>query len=341
MTTDQQRPTTTDDSAATTVLVDAIDTIELPDAGTIRRGHLRFSNPALDGWVWPYTVIQGATPGPRLAVISGVHPTEYPAIEANVRLMRTIDPAGISGTIVSLPLVNVPSFLTRTPFVSPIDQKNPNRAFPGDPAGTFTEILTDAIFRAVIAPADALVDLHGGDMVEDLVPFSIYSVSGDETVDAASAELGRAFGLPYLVASRPQPGLGGTTTQAAANAGVPGVLAEAGGRGLLTEPETQLLVDGVWRVLRHLGMLAGGPPEPAPVTEVTAFTWLRSPAEGLWYPTVAAGATVADGQVIGRITDLFGGPLAEITTPHGGVVLFVTSSPAMPNDGLVMAIGAE
>ena len=339
MTTDQQIPTTSADPTAAPV--DAVDTIGLPEAGTIRRGYLRFSNPALDGWVWPYTVIRGATPGPRLAVISGVHPTEYPAIEANVRLMRTIDPAGISGTIVSLPLVNVPSFLSRTPFVSPIDQKNPNRVFPGDPAGTFTEILTDAVFRAVIAPSDALVDLHGGDMVEDLVPFSIYSVSGDEVVDQASAELGRAFGLPYLVASQPRPGLGGTTTQAAASAGVPGVLAEAGGRGLLTEPETQLLVDGVWRVLRHLGMVAGGPPEPASVTEVTAFTWLRSPAEGLWYPTVAAGDSVAAGQVIGRTTDLFGSPLAEITSPHGGVVLFVTSSPAMPNDGLVMAVGAE
>ena len=321
--------------------VDAVDTIALPEPGTVRRGQLRFSHPTLDGWSWPYTVVRGAADGPRLALISGVHPTEYPAIEANVRLMRSLDPAAISGTVVSLPLVNVPSFLSRTPFVSPIDQKNPNRAFPGDPDGTFTEVLTDAIFRAVIAPSDALVDLHGGDMVEDLVPFSIYSVSGDAAVDRASADLGRAFGLPYLVASRPQPGLGGTTTQAAAAAGVPGVLAEAGGRGLLTEPETQLLVDGTMRVLRHLGMLPGGIAGAAPaVTEVTAFTWLRSPAEGLWYPSVAAGDEVADGQTIGTIRDLFGQPVADVPAPHGGVVLFVTSSPAMPNDGLVMAIGA-
>lgn len=330
MSTDEQNLTT----------VDALDTIELPEPGTVRRGQLRFSHPTLADWSWPYTVTRGATDGPRLAVISGVHPTEYPAIEANIRVTRALDPAALSGTVVSLPLINIPSFLSRTPFVSPIDQKNPNRAFPGDPAGTFTETLTDAIFRAVIAPSDFLVDLHGGDMVEDLVPFSIYSVSGDAATDRASAELGRAFGLPYLVASTPQPGMGGTTTSAAAAAGVPGVLAEAGGRGLLTEPETQLLVDGVGRVLRHLGMVAGAAPEAKDVTEVTAFTWLRSPAEGLWYPTVAAGDEVTDGQVIGRIHDLFGEPLAEITTPHGGVVLFVTSSPAMPNDGLVMAIGA-
>lgn len=322
-------------------MVDALDTIGLPEPGSVRRGHLRFSHPALVDWSWPYTVIRGATGGPRLAVISGIHPTEYPAIEANIRLMRSLDPAAISGTIVSLPVINLPAFLTRNPFVSPIDDKNPNRVFPGDPDGTFTDILTHAIFGAVIAPADALLDLHGGDMVEDLIPFSIWSVAGDEATNKASAALGRAFGLPWLVAAQPRPGLGGTTVQAAAAVGVPGIIAEAGGRGLLTEPDTRLLVDGVHRVLHHLGMVSGEQASPPPVTEVTAFTWLSAPAEGLWYPAVLAGDTVSDGQTIGEIRDLFGTHLADITTPHGGVVLFVTSSPAMRKDGLVMAIGAE
>ena len=319
---------------------DMIDTIELPPPGTVRRGQLRFSHPTLSDWAWPVTVVRGAADGPRLALISGVHPTEYPAIEANVRLARQFEPAMLRGTVISLPLVNVPSFLSRTPFVSPIDGKNPNRSFPGNPAGTFTEVLTDAIFRAVVVPSDALLDLHGGDMVEDLVPFSIYSISGDETTDRGSAEIGRAFGLPYLVAQRPRPGgLGGSEVQAAAAAGVPGIIAEAGGRGLLTEPETQLLVDGVLRVLRHLEMLPGGQPEPKPVTGITDFAPLLSPAEGLWYPDIAAGDMVSAGQRVGRIDDLFGVTVAEVQAPHAGIALFVTSSPAMKRDGIVMAIG--
>ena len=120
-----------------------------------------------------------------------MHPAEYPAIEANIRFTRALDPARLRGTVVSLPLIDVPAFLPRTPFVCPIDDKNPNRFFPGDPKGTFTDVMDDAIFRTVIAPADALIDLHGGDMVEALVPFSIYSVSGNDDVDARSVELGR------------------------------------------------------------------------------------------------------------------------------------------------------
>ena len=100
------------------------------------------------------------------------------------------------GTVVSLPLIDVPAFLPRSPFVCPIDGKNPNRFFPGNPDGTFSEVMDDAIFRAVIAPADVLIDLHGGDMVEALVPFSIYSVSGNEEVDARSVALGEPSGCP-------------------------------------------------------------------------------------------------------------------------------------------------
>jgi hypothetical protein len=61
-------------------VVDTIDEIPMPAPGTKQRGRLRFSHSMLKDWSWPYTVIRGANDGPRLALISGVHPTEYPAI---------------------------------------------------------------------------------------------------------------------------------------------------------------------------------------------------------------------------------------------------------------------
>ena len=319
---------------------DALDTIAFPEPGTVRRGNLRFSRPDLMEWTWPYTVVRGTQDGPQVALISGVHPAEYPAIESNIRFTRNLDPSRLRGTVVSLPLIDVPAFLPRSPFVCPIDGKNPNRFFPGNPDGTFSEVMDDAIFQAVIDPADVLIDLHGGDMVEALIPFSIYSVSGNEDVDARSVALGRAFGLPYLVASRPQPGgIGGTTAHAAAAAGIPSIIAEAGSSGLLTEPETQMMVDGIGNALRFLGMLDGEVRAFEPV-EIDQFTWLRSPVEGMWYPSVEVGAQVREGQNIGRIGNLYGDTLAEISAPHGGVVLFITSAPAMPQDGLIIAVGA-
>jgi uncharacterized protein len=319
---------------------DALDTIAFPEPGTVRRGNLRFSHPDLMEWTWPYTVVHGTEDGPHVALISGVHPAEYPAIESNIRFTRNLDPSRLRGTVVSLPLIDVPAFLPRSPFVCPVDGKNPNRFFPGNPDGTFSEVMDDAIFQTVIDPADILIDLHGGDMVEALIPFSIYSVSGNEDVDARSIALGKAFGLPYLVASRPQPGgIGGTTAHAAAAAGIPSIIAEAGSSGLLTEPETQMMVDGIGNALRSLGML-DGEVQPSEPVEIDQFTWLRSPVEGMWYPSVEVGAQVREGQNIGRIGNLYGDTLAEISAPHAGVILFITSAPAMPHDGLIIAVGA-
>jgi predicted deacylase len=329
-----------DVAASEPTVIEAVDAIPMPAPGVKQRGTLRFSHPDLAAWSWPFTVTRGHEDGPRLALISGVHPAEYPAIEGNIRFTRALDPAQLRGTVVSLPLIDVPAFLPRTPFVCPIDNKNPNRFFPGDPNGTFAEVMDDAIFRTVIAPSDVLIDLHGGDMVEALMPFSIYSESGNADVDARSIALGRACGLPYLIASKPQPGsLAGTTVHAAAAVGIPGIIAEAGSSGLLTEPETRMMTDGLANALRSLGMLAGQVQEFSPV-EIDRFTWLRSPAEGMWYPSVQVGERVRGGQVIGRIANLYGDTVAEITAPHDGAMLFITSAPAMQNDGILTAVGA-
>ena len=99
-----------------------------------------------------------------------------------------------------------------------------------------------------------------------------------------------------------------------------------------------MMVDGIGNALRSLGMLDGEVRRNEPV-EIGEFTWLRSPVEGMWYPSVDVGARVLEGQNIGRIGNLYGDTLTEISAPHDGVVLFITSAPAMPQDGLIIAVG--
>ncbi len=322
----------------------AIDELGMPEPGTVRRGYLTFSHPSLAGMRWPYTIVRGRSDGPRVAITAGVHPTEYPAIEAAVRLARGLDPAAVTGTVVVFPLVNLPSFVTRPPIVSPLDRLNPNRVFPGDPGGTVTEVLIDAIFRAVIEGADAYIDLHGGDVYEDLYPFICWAVSGDPALDQRAAALARSFGIEHIVVVPPDPATGGLTSDvAAAQAGIPAVLVEGGGRGLLTEPETALLHDGCLQALRHFGVLpagAGEDGEAAPATFVDiGYEPLRSPVEGLWYPSVQPGEHVVAGQTVGEFRDLFGDHLTDMVTPFDGIVLYVTSSPAMMAGGLALAVG--
>lgn len=283
---------------------------------------------------------RGASDGPHLSLIGGIHGCEYSSIAAVMRFMQTLDTSSLSGTITAVPVVSMQSFERRSPFVVPEDGKNLNRCFPGSPDGTYTDALAHAIFEQLIEPADALLDLHGGDLVEDLEPFAIYAAGAAEQ---RAHGLAVAFGLPYVVREAPEPGaLAGMTVTAAADIGIPAVIAEAGGRGILDEAAVQLLVDGVGNALRFLGMLPGDPSPPQrPQRFVGGNVWLRSREAGWWDAAVGPGEEIATGHVLGRMRNLWGDVLEEIVAPDDGVTLFVTSSPAVAADGLLLGLGTR
>jgi predicted deacylase len=283
---------------------------------------------------------RGASGGPHVALIGGVHGCEYSSIAAVTRFMNELDSAELVGSITAVPVVSMQSFRQRSAFVVPEDGKNLNRTFPGSYEGTYTDVLARSIFDHVIEPADVLLDLHGGDLVEALEPFAIYDAS---PVEERAHAIALAFGLPYVVRQESGgSGLGGMTSSAAAGVGIPAVIAEAGGCGQLEEAATTMLVEGVRNVLRHLEMLPGAPtPPPAGTRVVGRFIWARATHDGWWQPVVAAGDEVAEGQLVGTVRTLYGDVLEELHAARDGVVLFLTTSPAVSVDGPLLGLGAE
>lgn len=210
---------------------------------------------------------------------------------------------------------------------------------PGTYAGTYTDALARGIFDEIIAQADVLIDLHGGDLVEALEPFTIYEASA---VEERAHAIAVAFNLPYVVRERSEGALSGMTSGAAARAGIPAVIAEAGGCGRLEEDAVQMLVDGVRNVLRLLGVLAGPVVPPrADMRVVGGSEWLRCRSAGWWEPVVAAGDEIEEGQLLGRVLTLYGDAAEEIHAPRDGVVLFLTTSPAVADDGLLLGLGVD
>jgi uncharacterized protein len=297
----------------------------------------------LAGYEVPVVELAGAGDGPRLTVLAGVHGCEYAPMAAVRRWTRALAERDLRGSVRAVPVLNVAAFRARTPFVVPDDGKNLNRCFPGDPAGTAAQRLAYDAFTQLVVGSDALVDVHAGDMVEALEPFAIYDAGPSE---ATARELAEAYGLGYVIRQEPGPdrAVGGTTSAAAAEIGIPAIIAESGQCGLVEPAAVDQHVRGLDRVLALLGMADDPAPDAGPhraPTHLRRFLWLYSTSAGWWEPAVHTGEQVAEGQLLGTVSTLDGSEvLQEVSAPSAGVPIFITSSPAMAADGLLLGLGA-
>jgi uncharacterized protein len=293
----------------------------------------------LAGTEVPVIEVAGPADGPKLTVIAGVHGGEYAPMAAARRWANGLSGRLERGRVTVVPVVNMPSFLARSPFVVPDDGKNLNRSFPGNPDGTLAERLAYDIFTTLIQGSDAFVDMHAGDLVEALEPFAIYDAG---PASEAARGLAISYGLRYVIREAPEGerAVSGTSSGAAAAAGIPAIIAEAGGCGLVEEQAVALHLRGLDGLLNYLGMggrPAGGPPP----TELSQFIWPRAVAAGWWSPAVRPGEKVEAGQRLGSVTTLDGGTvLEEINASQNGIVLFLTTSPAVAAGGILLGLGA-
>jgi predicted deacylase len=281
----------------------------------------------------PITIVRGAQPGPTLALIAGTHGSEVAPIVALQRVRGTLDPTALRGTVLIVHVANMPSFLGRTIYYSPVDGKNLNRVYPGRSDGTVSERIAFAITRDIIERADYLVDIHSGDGNESLRPYTYWSPLGlDARADSIAREMALAWGSDHIVIDtvRPRDRQASVYTQNTAHIrGKPALTTEAGSLGLASEDMVQRNVDGVFRMLRYLRMLPGDVELVRQPLFFERTEVLRSPGTGVWHPKVERGQSVQKGALIGVLTDFFGVTQAEIRAPFGGIVLYVVGTPAM------------
>lgn len=318
-----------------------IGPIEIPAAGERATGTFTFEgDEGLEKYQWPYIAIAGLMAGPTVLITAGIHAAEYTGIEAAIRLGRSISPDAVRGTILILPLLNRPGFYERSIYVNPEDNDNLNRLFPGKPDGTWGERFAHRLLTEIITKCDNAIDLHAGDLIEDLVPFVIYRETENGALNGRIQAMADAYGARWAVKSAPTGERPGTLMTVAAQNGVAAMLAESGGRGQLIEEDVARHVTGVTNILRTIGAISGRPGRVDPPTVVKSFEWLRSPVEGIFHSHVRVDQMVKARDLVGDLTDLVGDPLAALTAPVAGVVLFIVTSPAIKKGGLLLAIGA-
>lgn len=278
-------------------------------------------------------VIRGAKTGPTVAFVAGSHGTEYSSIIAMQRLIGRIDAKTLSGTVIIAPLLNVASFQAMTPHVNPVDRKGMNSSYPGDASGTQSQRALAAVATQIVAPADVIVDLHGGDLDEDLRPYSYWYRGGNAAQDSAGLKLVLAFGLDHVIVTNinPQaPNAGRSLSGYALTHGKTVLIAEAGRSGIVAPADLTALVEGSLNVLGELHMISRKfTTLQHPVWLAGAGSRVAADSAGVFFASVARDTRVKAGQVVGHTTDYLGRKTGDVTAKIDGLVTFIRGVPSM------------
>ena len=282
---------------------------------------------------FPTGTVHGVEDGPTLVVVGGMHGSEYAGIEAAIRLFNQVDPTKLKGTLKVGMIYNLPAFLNHSISVVPQDGKNPMDTFPGSPEGTYGEAMAYYFDQEVLSKADYYVEMHGGDVPESLIPFTVCPVTGDEEVDTQSMELATVYDLP-LVVTLPTPAP--ETAQFSidesgfglmAKRGKPAINAESGQQGVLRMEEVERHLVGLRNILIHLGMTSGQIVDTVKPSVGHGWNMVISEVVGMWYPAVSLNERISKGQVVGVVRDYFGQDIAEMKAPCDGNVAEIRTSP--------------
>lgn len=312
--------------------------------GTTASGILAVpARPGDEGTTIPISIVHGTKPGPVLALTAGVHGQEYTPVLALQRLLKTLDAKTLAGTVILVHVANMPSYLARTIYYSPADGKNLNRVFPGRTDGTLSERIALVLTRDVIERATHVVDLHCGDGNESLRPYSYWITTGAPGVADAGKQMALAFGLDHIVVDRERPADPKASiylSNTAITRGKPALTIESGGLARTDEESIAAIERGIAGLLKHLGMRTEGPAPVAQPIWIERGEVLRSSGTGIFYPAVERGHTVAQGTLIGRVTDFHGRVLEEVRAPFAGEVLYVIGTPAISKGEPVAFVGS-
>ena len=294
-------------------------------------GHITFDNPTLAGYKWPLCEIRGVKDGPKLCIVAGVHVNEVSSIEAAIRLQKMFDPEKMKGTVSIIPMVNVPAQYEYTEYGCPVDGKNILYTFPGKKDGTFSEALSYALVNEWSVGSDCFLDLHGGDLRENVSKFVFYQLDNGSEMELQARKLALCFDADVIYGMSEeymqQPYM---TPSGFGSKGRIAMTVESGANGLLLEDCIEYHITGVMNVARTLGII------DSPMTDfkrervMCAGEYLRPacPEDGMIYSYVEPAEKVMKGQVLGIVRNLFGETVGEIIAPESGVILWRMTHPA-------------
>ncbi len=277
----------------------------------------------------PIGILEGKNPGSTLAVITGIHATEYVSQDGVARFWESLNPDEISGKVLVVLGADIKAMFAHHMWTNPIDGKRMGRDFPGNKDGTLTEVIGHVLWEEVITKADAVIDCHGGEYSENMHPYIITHATGNEELDNRTVGLAMALGVPYVEVTHLGGVIGrrGGLSVESVYSGRPALVMEIGGQGSRDPQAVAAVYQALHNALRHLGLKPGQPALWAgqPV-QLERGIIINTTQAGLFEPAVVAGQWIEKQAVFARVRDFDGTLLEEILAPEAGIVLTILNA---------------
>ena len=272
----------------------------------------------------PVTIINGEQPGPTAVLTAAAHGDELNGVEVVREVAHEWDLSELAGTLVCLPVLNVPGFIAQERYL-PVYDRDLNRSFPGEADSTSAKRMARRIFDNFVAPCDFGLDFHTSTRGRT----NMLHVRADMD-DSTVVRVANAFASNLIIGGE---GPEGTLRREATKAGTPTITIEMGEAHRFQRDLIDSALDGVRSVLAEFGMLpsevVAWPGWRTLVADSGEKTWLRADAGGLVDMRHERGGVVHEGETICVIANPFKTETVEVEAPFTGLLVGVLENPVV------------
>lgn len=278
----------------------------------------------------PVIVARGKEDGPTVGITAVVHGNELNGMSVIQRFFNGMELDKLSGTVVGVPVVNVPSLMINERHF--IDGQDLNRIMPGKSNGNRSEIYADRIIQRIVRHFDFLLDLHTASFGRVNSYYIRADLSSKMAYDLAYMQ------NPSIILNAPA--TDGTLRGAASSLGIDAITVEVGDPNRFQKGMIRSSLTGVYNTLVFLKMyddqIEHDNEEPVVCNK---SKWIYTDLGGILQIHVGLTDRVEEGQKIATIRNVFGQIIKEYKAPASGIIIGKSINPISQTGSRIIHLG--
>ncbi len=279
----------------------------------------------------PVIAVRGTRPGPVFGITAALHGNELNGIPVVHRLVDSINPETLRGTLVAVPVLNIPGLVRHEREFR--DSTDLNHIMPGVPDGNESQVYAHRLTSRIVGSFNYLADLHTASFGR--INTLYVRADLDEPTTARMAKLQR----PAIILHNPP--RDHTLRGWASAEGAPAITVEIGDPGVFQPKKVRRTIAGLRALLSQMKMLPrrSQPKPPPPPLLCETSRWIYTDRGGLLRVLPELGEQIEEQALIAQQFDIFGDLVREYRAPYAGVIIGKSVDPVSPTGARIVHLG--